>query len=177
MEQSMSKVEEIEETGEPPSSDRVIHLLKEALEHCSSAFFTKVNGRYRAPHRDDRLFLAGQIAQALHEAVRHQEQSGITVEKLSKQVADLWKLHDESRSLWQERDNLKEAKIGRLQAELETPIEMRLICPDCHTLHIDTDDQPPHRIHGCQSCGCIWQPSVKLTIGVRFLSGCKASES
>lgn len=74
----------------------------------------------------------------------------------------------------------------------DTPIDMILHCPKCHTQHIDyheTDTEytdrlhespwwelggdkparwtnPPHRSHKCFSCGNIWRPADVFTNGV-----------
>ncbi len=55
------------------------------------------------------------------------------------------------------------------------PTAMRLPCPSCHQLHIDTGDfaTEPHRTHSCQNCGEVWRPALVPTVGVRFLPGYK----
>lgn len=62
--------------------------------------------------------------------------------------------------------------------EAEKPIPMRLQCPECHALHIDEGEfaTKPHHTHACQSCGNVWRPAVRATIGVRFLPGFKNDE-
>lgn len=50
------------------------------------------------------------------------------------------------------------------------PIPMVLHCPSCGTQHIDAPsegwDNPPHRSHLCDFCGCIWRPADVPTVGV-----------
>lgn len=53
------------------------------------------------------------------------------------------------------------------------PVPMRLPCPECGRLHIDSGvwADRPHHSHACQYCGAIWRPAVIPTVGVRFLPG------
>lgn len=55
------------------------------------------------------------------------------------------------------------------------PIPMRLVCPECKTLHIDEGDfeTKRHHTHACQNCGNVWRPAVVATVGVKFLPGFK----
>jgi rubredoxin len=55
------------------------------------------------------------------------------------------------------------------------PIPMRLHCPECSELHIDTGEFETklHHTHACQHCGLVWRPAVVPTVGVRFLPGFK----
>lgn len=50
------------------------------------------------------------------------------------------------------------------------PIDMILICPRCHTQHVDAPSKgwtnPPHRSHLCLNCGWIWRPADVPTNGV-----------
>lgn len=57
----------------------------------------------------------------------------------------------------------------------ETPVPMRIPCPDCGELHIDEGEfeTKPHHTHSCQHCGLTWRPAVVATVGVRFLPGFK----
>ncbi len=59
------------------------------------------------------------------------------------------------------------------------PISMRLPCPDCGALHIDTGRfaTKPHHTHACQECGAVWRPAIVPTVGVRFLPGFKNEEA
>lgn len=54
------------------------------------------------------------------------------------------------------------------------PIPMVLHCPRCGTQHIDEAtpewDNPPHRSHACQKCGCIWRPADVATVGVATIT-------
>ncbi len=58
---------------------------------------------------------------------------------------------------------------------MSEPIPMRLLCPECHELHIDVGmfATSPHHTHACQHCGNVWRPAVVATVGVRFLPGFK----
>ena len=57
----------------------------------------------------------------------------------------------------------------------EEPIPMVLYCPACHTQHRDAPqpekdwDNPPHRSHECQTCGCVWRPADVNTTGVHYI--------
>lgn len=55
------------------------------------------------------------------------------------------------------------------------PVPMRLVCPECASLHIDVGEfaTKPHHTHACQACGAVWRPAVPCTVGVRFLPGFK----
>lgn len=55
------------------------------------------------------------------------------------------------------------------------PIAMRLPCPICGVLHIDTGEfeTKPHHTHACQNCGNVWRPAIVSTVGVQFLPGFK----
>lgn len=58
----------------------------------------------------------------------------------------------------------------------ELPIDMLLFCPRCDYQHVDAPqpekgwDNPPHRSHECQHCGCIWRPADVATNGVRSIT-------
>lgn len=60
----------------------------------------------------------------------------------------------------------------------DSPIPMRIPCPECKTLHIDEGIWATklHHTHSCQSCGLTWRPAVVHTVGVRFLPGFKNDE-
>ena len=53
---------------------------------------------------------------------------------------------------------------------------MILHCPKCGVQHIDAHDpavgwdNPPHRSHLCQECGCIWRTADVHTTGVAKLA-------
>lgn len=63
---------------------------------------------------------------------------------------------------------------------MNTPIDMVLHCPRCHTQHVDSPEydvlgtappavhwnNPPHRSHLCGHCGWIWRPADVPTNGV-----------
>ena len=68
-----------------------------------------------------------------------------------------------------------QATIARLQAELGTPIPMRLVCEGCGELHIDEGEfaTKPHHTHTCQKCGLNWRPAKVATVGVQWLPGYK----
>jgi len=55
------------------------------------------------------------------------------------------------------------------------PIPMRIVCPECSTLHIDVGEFETklHHTHACQHCGNVWRPAVEYTVGVTFLPGFK----
>lgn len=63
--------------------------------------------------------------------------------------------------------------------EDQSPIPMRLHCPDCGALHIDEGEfaTKPHHTHACQHCGNVWRPAIVATVGVRFLPGFKNADS
>lgn len=65
-----------------------------------------------------------------------------------------------------------QTKLARLCQE---PIPMRIVCPECRTLHVDEGEfaTKVHHTHACQSCGNVWRPAVVDTVGVRFLPGFK----
>ena len=72
------------------------------------------------------------------------------------------------KSIRAERDLLK------LQVKAPESIAMRLLCPECHVLHIDEKlATKAHHTHACQNCGCVWRPAIVPTVGVRFLPGFK----
>ena len=58
------------------------------------------------------------------------------------------------------------------------PLAIRLPCPDCRRLHIDTGAfaTKVHYTHACQYCGHVWRPAIAPTVGVRFLPGFKGEE-
>jgi hypothetical protein len=60
---------------------------------------------------------------------------------------------------------------GKIVAAL--PIPIRLPCPMCHELHVDTGRFATHlhHTHACQFCGHVWRPAIVCTVGVRFLPG------
>jgi len=57
----------------------------------------------------------------------------------------------------------------------DSPIPMRLLCPECGRLHIDEGEfaTKPHHTHACQHCGAVWRPAIVATVGVQFLPGFK----
>ena len=61
---------------------------------------------------------------------------------------------------------------GSVNNTTNQSIPIRLPCPDCGVLHIDTD-MKPHHTHACQNCGNIWRPATVNTVGVQFLPGFK----
>lgn len=58
----------------------------------------------------------------------------------------------------------------------QSPIDILLFCPRCHFQHVDAPqpekdwNNPPHRSHECQFCGCIWRPSDAATNGVEKIA-------
>ena len=79
-------------------------------------------------------------------------------------------------NFWAAVNDPLKRKIQNLQAEndeLSKPIPMVLHCPKCHEQHIDTKtekwDNPPHRSHLCEYCGCIWRPCDRSTTGVESI--------
>ncbi len=52
-------------------------------------------------------------------------------------------------------------------------VPMRLPCPMCGVLHIDTGKfaTKKHHTHACQVCGMVWRPAIVPTVGVQFLPG------
>lgn len=71
---------------------------------------------------------------------------------------------------------LREARAKLAALEGAQPIPMLLFCPVCHRQHIDQTqlekgwDNPPHRSHECQFCGCIWRPADVATNGVAAIT-------
>jgi hypothetical protein len=68
--------------------------------------------------------------------------------------------------------------VGPAVEELEAllaPIPMRLCCESCGEIHEDVGPfaTKEHHTHACQNCGAVWRPSVRATVGVRFLPGFK----
>lgn len=61
------------------------------------------------------------------------------------------------------------------QPNEQQAIPMRIVCPNCGTLHIDEGEFATklHHTHSCQICGLTWRPAVVYTVGVRFLPGFK----
>lgn len=60
---------------------------------------------------------------------------------------------------------------------LTKPIPMLLWCPSCHERHIDEGPWASdrlHHTHACQNCGMVWRPTIRNTVGVRFLPGFKS---
>ena len=64
-------------------------------------------------------------------------------------------------------------------SEQVEPIPMVLHCPNCGWQHIDsieidgetvTWNNPPHRSHLCENCGCIWRPADVATTGVSAIN-------
>lgn len=66
-------------------------------------------------------------------------------------------------------------EIERLAEQAESPIPIRLNCPECSELHVDEGEWASrlHHTHSCQKCGHTWRPAVAYTVGVRFLPGFK----
>ena len=81
--------------------------------------------------------------------------------------------------IMKQEDRIKEleTELKHLRGlrEIPTVFPMRLICPRCAELHIDTGEfaTKPHHTHACQNCGEVWRPAVFNTVGVRFLPGFK----
>lgn len=67
------------------------------------------------------------------------------------------------------------ALIAAIEALSATAMLIRLHCPTCHELHIDTGEfaTKPHHTHACQNCGAVWRPAIVATVGVQFLPGFK----
>lgn len=63
--------------------------------------------------------------------------------------------------------------MTQIEDQKPAPIPMRLPCPECGQLHIDTGEfaTKPHHTHSCQHCGLTWRPAIVHTVGVRFLPG------
>lgn len=57
-------------------------------------------------------------------------------------------------------------------------IPLIMYCPACKQRHIDVGVWAVklHKVHACQSCGVLFQPSLVPTVGVQFLPGCKNEE-
>lgn len=66
---------------------------------------------------------------------------------------------------------LEAMKVAKVEVAA-IPIPMLLFCPACGAQHIDAPDprgqwnNPPHRSHLCDKCGCTWRPSDLATTGV-----------
>lgn len=71
------------------------------------------------------------------------------------------------------------ARMKMSITQTSVPIEIRINCPMCHTLHVDEGiwTTKPHHTHACQACGHVWRPAVVNTVGVRFLPGFKDDPS
>lgn len=54
-------------------------------------------------------------------------------------------------------------------------IPLLLWCPECGERHIDVGEFATklHHTHACQSCGMVWRPSLRHTVGVQWLPGFK----
>lgn len=63
----------------------------------------------------------------------------------------------------------------KFDCELAQPIPMILWCPMCHRRHVDEGEYAtkPHKTHACQHCGFQWAQSVRPTVGVGYLPGCR----
>lgn len=63
--------------------------------------------------------------------------------------------------------------VGDLNKKLAEPVPMHLWCPVCATQHLDVGEFATrlHKTHTCQGCGFCWMPSLRPTVGVRFLPG------
>lgn len=96
-------------------------------------------------------------------------------------ISDVIKHNDDLNAIVSAQEGeIKElrARLSGLVSELKaktTPVPMRIICPECKTLHIDEGEfaTKPHSTHACQSCGNVWRPAIVATVGVRFLPGFK----
>jgi hypothetical protein len=78
------------------------------------------------------------------------------------------------------RDLMEEHSRASKDAAREAlaTIPIRINCPECGELHVDEAlKDKPHHTHACQGCGNVWRPSVRNTIGVRFLPGFKDDTS
>lgn len=66
-------------------------------------------------------------------------------------------------------------RLKSIEQRVESPVPMRLLCPECRTLHIDEGEFATklHHTHACQSCGNVWRPAIVPTVGVQFLPGFK----
>lgn len=75
---------------------------------------------------------------------------------------------------------LPEERQDALLRNLETPLEVILVCPSCGKQHVDAPDppeikaptrwnNPPHRSHLCYFCGCIWRAANVPTNGAEFV--------
>lgn len=64
-------------------------------------------------------------------------------------------------------------EVQQGQRDLEAPLPMLLWCPSCNVRHIDEGPfiEKVHHTHACQSCGVVWRPAIRATVGVRFLPG------
>lgn len=66
-------------------------------------------------------------------------------------------------------------RAARVVEQLPAPIPIRLHCPECGALHVDSGmwSDVPHHTHACQECGHVWRPAKVFTVGVQFLPGYK----
>lgn len=71
--------------------------------------------------------------------------------------------------------NQSAARICEAIGKLSAPVDMRIVCPACSSLHVDEGEfeKKPHHTHACQHCGHVWRPAIVATRGVRFLPGFK----
>jgi hypothetical protein len=65
--------------------------------------------------------------------------------------------------------------LDAVRALVVTPTPMWLTCPHCREPHVDVGEfaTKPHHTHSCQKCGLTWRPTIRNTVGVRFLPGFK----
>lgn len=73
---------------------------------------------------------------------------------------------------YEDRRSIQRNEKSMSKVNNDNPLDMLLFCPQCGEQHIDEPqpekgwDNPPHKSHACQFCGCIWRPSDRPTNGV-----------
>ncbi len=124
--------------------------------------------QYEAATARAKLELADETNRGLHEELEALRESR-RISDLRGDVA-----LEAQRALEQEISELEDS-TERLRTALLAPIPMRLHCPSCGELHVDEGVwvTKVHFHHACQHCGEVWRPSVRATVGVRFLPGFK----
>ncbi len=128
--------------------------------------------QYEAATARAKLELADETNRGLHEELEALQESR-RISDLRGDVA-----LEAQRALERHAFDLEE-RNERLRTEFFAPIPMRLHCPSCGELHVDEGvwAAKVHYHHACQFCGEIWRPSVRATVGVRFLPGFKNEET
>lgn len=126
--------------------------------------------------------LRAKVLEETQELVEAIDAGGMAATQVLEEAVDLFEVVDTMRELLgaERFDAAKVQKAnerGRFHRfvvmKLDEPIPMVLYCPKCGTLHIDQGIWATtriHRSHLCASCGHIWRPHDKATVGVAIPS-------